>query len=108
MKDFIAPTSFQFNSRNFRLGGLHCAMSYLAINASEVSDGLLKKILDTESSQVVTMHIHPMEQGKAIKDVKHTITDLDRSRIDEQKKAVRSGYDMDIIPSDLVPRILSN
>ena len=32
---------------------------------------------------------------------KHTITELDRSKIEEQKKAVRSGYDMDIIPSDL-------
>ncbi|MCD8216581.1 MAG: ATP-binding protein [Clostridiales bacterium] len=101
VKDFIAPTSFRFNSRDFTMGGLHCAMSYLAITASEISDELLKKILDTESSQVVTMHIHSMEQGKAIKDVKRTITELDRSKIEEQKKAVRSGYDMDIIPSDL-------
>ena len=29
------------------------------------------------------------------------ITDLDKMKIEEQKKAVRSGYDMDIIPSDL-------
>ena len=33
--------------------------------------------------------------------VKRKITDLDRSKIEEQKKAVRAGYDMDIIPSDL-------
>ena len=31
----------------------------------------------------------------------HIFTELDRSKIEEQKKAVRSGYDMDIIPSDL-------
>ena len=37
----------------------------------------------------------------AIKTIKRKITDLDRSKIEEQKKAVRSGYDMDIIPSDL-------
>ena len=29
------------------------------------------------------------------------IATLDKSKIEEQKKAVRSGYDMDIIPSDL-------
>ena len=54
-----------------------------------------------ESSQIVTMHIQSVDQNKAIKSIKHTITELDRSKIEEQKKAVRSGYDMDIIPSDL-------
>jgi len=38
---------------------------------------------------------------KAIKLIKGKITDLDRMKIEEQKKAVRSGYDMEIIPSDL-------
>ena len=42
-----------------------------------------------------------VDQNEAIKTVKHTITELDRSKIEEQKKAVRAGYDMDIIPSDL-------
>ena len=47
------------------------------------------------------MHITSVDQNKAIRTVKHTITELDRSKIEEQKKAVRAGYDMDIIPSDL-------
>lgn len=38
---------------------------------------------------------------RAIKTVKRTITELDRSKIEEQKKAIRAGYDIDIIPSDL-------
>ena len=57
--------------------------------------------LEMESSQVITMHIQSVDQNKAIKTIKHTITELDRSKIEEQKKAVRAGYDMDIIPSDL-------
>ena len=76
-------------------------MSYLQITASDLSDQLLKDFLDMESSQIVTMHIQSVDQNKAIKSIKHTITELDRSKIEEQKKAVRSGYDMDIIPSDL-------
>ncbi|HBT4459026.1 TPA: PrgI family protein, partial [Enterococcus faecium] len=40
-------------------------------------------------------------QTKAIKTIKRKITDLDAMKIAEQKKAVRSGYDMDILPSDL-------
>ena len=38
---------------------------------------------------------------KAIKLVKSKVTDINRMKIEEQKKAVRAGYDMDIIPSDL-------
>ncbi len=101
VKDFIAPTSFSFKSRTFTMGNLYGAMSYLAITASDISDRLLKEFLDVDSSQVVTMHIQSVDQNKAIKTVKRTITELDRSKIEEQKKAVRSGYDMDIIPSDL-------
>lgn len=102
VKDFIAPSSFVFKGgRQFRMGELDGAMSYLQITASDLSDQLLKDFLEMESSQVVTMHITSVDQNKAIKTVKHTITELDRSKIEEQKKAVRAGYDMDIIPSDL-------
>ena len=102
VKDFIAPTAFAFpGSRYFHMGNLYGAMSYLAITASDLSDQLLKDFLDMESSQIVTFHIQSVDQTEAIKTVKHTITELDRSKIEEQKKAVRSGYDMDIIPSDL-------
>ena len=54
-----------------------------------------------DSSQIVTMHIQSVDQNKAIKTIKRTITELDRSKIEEQKKAVRAGYDMDVLPSDL-------
>lgn len=102
VKDFIAPTSFSFpGGKTFTMGSLYGAMSYLQITASDLSDQLLKDFLDMESSEIVTMHIQSVDQTTAIKQIKHTITELDRSKIEGQKKAVRSGYDMDIIPSDL-------
>ena len=102
VKDAIAPTVFAFkNSRSFQMGGLYGAMSFLSITASDLSDQLLKDFLEMDSSQIVTMHIQSVDQNKAIKTVKRTITELDRSKIEEQKKAVRAGYDIDIIPSDL-------
>lgn len=102
VKDFIAPSSFVFpGGRTFQIGEMYGAMSFLAITASDLSDQILKDFLDMDSSQIVTMHIQSVDQTAAIKTVKHTITELDRSKIEEQKKAVRSGYDMDIIPSDL-------
>ena len=103
VKDVIAPSSLSFKGvRTFMIGELHCAVSYVSLTASEISDEMLKDLLDTESSQIITMHIRSVDQNQAVKQVKHIITELDRSKIEEQKKAVRAGYDMDIIPSDLV------
>ena len=102
VKDFIAPSSFSFpTGRYFKIGDLYGSMGFLSIDASDISDRLLADFLSMESSQVVTMHIRSVDQNEAIKTIKHTITELDRSKIEEQKKAVRAGYDMDIIPSDL-------
>lgn len=102
VKDFIAPSGLNFkNGRTFQVGSMYGAMSFLSITASDISDRLLADFLGMESSQIVTMHIQSVDQNEAIKTVKHTITELDRSKIEEQKKAVRAGYDMDIIPSDL-------
>ena len=102
VKDFIAPSSFSFpNGKKFTMGNIYGAVSFLSIDASDISDAMLSDFLNMESSQIVTMHLHSVEQNDAIKKVKHTITELDRSKIEEQKKAVRAGYDMDIIPSDL-------
>ena len=101
VKDFIAPSSFAFpTGRYFQIGDMYGCMSFLSIDASDISDRLLADFLSMESSQIVTMHIQSVDQNEAIKTIKHTITELDRSKIEEQKKAVRAGYDMDIIPSD--------
>ncbi len=101
-KDFIAPDSFTFKSgQYFQIGRTYGAVSFLQILAPELTDRMLADFLDLESSMVVTLHIQSIDQSAAIKNIKRKITDLDRMKIEEQKKAVRAGYDMDIIPSDL-------
>lgn len=101
-KDFIAPPSFEFREgRTFRMGKKYGAVSFLQILAPEINDRMLADFLDMESNLLVTMHIQSVDQTKAIKTIKRKITDLDKMKIEEQKKAVRAGYDMDIIPSDL-------
>lgn len=94
-KDFIAPSSFAFkNSRMFQMGGKLCAASFLQIITPELTDRILTDFLDTDSSLVVNVHIQALEQTEAVKMVKRKITDLDAMKIQEQKKAVRDGYDM--------------
>jgi len=102
VKDFIAPSSFEFRTgKEFGMGRKIGAVSFLQILAPELNDRMLADFLDMESSLIVTMHIQSVDQVKAIKTVKRKITDLQKMTIEEQKKAVRFGYDMDIIPSDL-------
>ena len=101
-KDFIAPSSFEFKEKGtFRTGDKYGAASFLQILAPELNDRVLSDFLEMESNLIVTMHIQSVDQMKAIKTIKRKITDLDKMKIEEQKKAVRAGYDMDIIPSDL-------
>ncbi len=99
---FIAPSYFVFgNSQTVRRGNNGGGVSFVQIVAPELNDRMLADFLDMDSSQIVSLHIQPIDQTAAIKQVKRKITDLDRQKIEEQKRAVRSGYDMDIIPSDL-------
>lgn len=101
-KDYIAPTSFNFkNSRHFSMGKALGAASYLQILAPELTDKMLAEFLDMDKNLIVSFHVQSVDQMQAIKLVKSKVTDINKMKIEEQKKAVRSGYDMDILPSDL-------
>ncbi|OPJ59958.1 VirB4-like conjugal transfer ATPase, CD1110 family [Clostridium oryzae] len=102
-KDFIAPTSFDFRqSRAFRVGTTWGAALYMQIMASELSDKLLAELLEVDAEMIITLHIQTVDQTKAVKTVKAKLTDIDRMKMDEQKKAARAGYDIDILPPDLL------
>ena len=101
-RDFIAPTGFEFREgRRFRMGGTLGTVSFLQILAPELNDRMLADFLNMESSLIVSLHIQSIDQTAAIRQIKRKITDLDKSKIEEQKKAIRAGYDIDILPSDL-------
>jgi hypothetical protein len=101
-KDYVAPTSFEFgDGRVFRMSEHYGAVSFVQIIAPELTDRMLADFLDLDSAVTVNMHVKTIDQSEAIKTIKRKISDLDAMKIAEQKKAVRSGYDMDIIPSDL-------
>lgn len=102
-KNFIAPDSFDFRqSRTFRVGQSWGAASYLQILASELSDKLLLELLEMDAEMTITLHIQTVDQVKAIKTIKGKVSDIDKMRVEEQKKAIRAGYDPDILPPDLI------
>ena len=101
-KDFIAPERFVFGkSRSFMINDHYCSAMYLCLLASEISDRMLADFLDLETDLSLSMHLSPIDQLEAVKLVKGKVSDIDRMKIDEQKRAVRAGYDIDILPADL-------
>ncbi len=101
-KDFIAPSSFYFgDAKMYKTGNRVGTVSFLHILAPEISDRILADFLEIDGNQNITIHVKSIDHIKAVKMVKAKLTDLERIKIDEQKKAVRSGYDMDILSSDL-------
>ena len=101
-KDFIVPDTFDFSdSKCFKMGKTYGAVSFLQIIAPELTDKMLNDYLNMDNAITVNLHIESLDQMDAIKAIKRKITDLDAMKIQEQKKAVRQGYDMDVIPTDI-------
>lgn len=102
VKDYIAPSSFDFSKGNiFRMSNKIGAVSFVQILASEMSDRMLADFLNVDHNITLSMHLQSIDQNKAIKTIKRKITDLDKMKMEEQKKAFRNGYDIDIMPSDI-------
>ncbi len=103
VKDYIAPGGFDFRyPSRFKSGRMFGSAQYLNITASQVNDELLQRFLDIDENLTISIHMQTMDPVKAAKMLKNKLSNIQKMKIDEQKKAVRSGYDMDIMPADIV------
>ena len=103
VKDYIAPPGFDFRyPSRFKSGDMYGRVSYLDMIAPSVSDGLLKRLLDIDDNLTVTLHMQTIDPVKALKKLKGALSNIQKMKIEEQKKAFRGGYDMDILPTDIV------
>jgi len=103
VKDYIAPPGFDFRyPTRFRIGAMYGSVFYLDMIAPRFSDELVKKLLDIDDNLTISMHMQTMDPVKAIKRLKCALSNIQKMKIEEQKKAVRSGYDMDILPTDII------
>lgn len=104
-KDFIAPASLKLNKSSFEMSGCYGAVSSLNILSGELTDKVLEDFLSCDHLFAFDMHVETFDQAEALKFVRTKLTDLERMKIDEQKKAVRAGYDPDILPPNLKSHI---
>lgn len=107
-KDFIVPTSFDFKdskrldaARYFKFGDKTGAVNRFVILSGDLPDSCLSKVLSIDSNIMVNIHVDTLDQNKAMKLIKRQMTEVNKAKIEEQKRAVRSGYDMDILPPDI-------
>ncbi len=102
-RDYIAPASFDFtHSSRYRSGGMYGSVFYFDIVAAELTDEVLKHFLDLDKNLTISIHMETMESGKAQKLLRSKLSEVQKRKIDEQKKAFQGGYDIDILPSDIV------
>ena len=103
IKDYIAPQGFEFRfPGRYKAGHMFGCTKYLDVISPQISENMIRDILDIDSNLVVSIHMKTLEAIEAIKLIKHSLTEIQKEKINEQKKAVRSGYDMDILPTDII------
>ena len=97
-KDFIAPSSIRFKKQTFDIANAKGKISYIQILAGELSDRILNELFESDELFCVNIHIRPYDQSEALKFIRLKLTSVEAMKVDEQKKAARSGYDTDILP----------
>ncbi len=101
-KDFIAPDSFDFkDKRSFEFGNRFGQVVYLKDLPSDLSDKLLSELSDLNCDLAINLHLNRVAQDKALSLVKSKIAFMEQQKIDEQRKAIKAGYDTDMIPHEL-------
>lgn len=100
-KEDFYPNVFKFQKDKFKMGSYFCISNHILILASELTDRFLTDILSINENIFVSIHLKSINQVDAIKKVKTKNSDIQKMVIDSQQKAIRSGYDIDILPIDL-------
>lgn len=101
-KDYVAPEIMDFRENEiFRVNKEYLSAKLLNISTVQLPDMFLVNFLNVDKNFVFTVHVKPLEQKVAVKQLKIKMSDIQSKKIDEQKKAIRAGYDPEMIPLDI-------
>lgn len=96
-KDMIAPASFHFKGDYGMIGDMYFRALFLDKIPSFLVDDTLFELTNTECNMVTSLHYQALDGEKAQKMVSQTLTNINASLLDKQKKASRSGYSFELI-----------
>ena len=100
-KDFIAPMSMRILKNRFEINDSYGSITSVDILAGELSDRMLCDLLNCGQQMSISIHVKSFDQLKALKLIRGKLSDVEKMKIDEQKKASMSGYDPDILPQQI-------
>lgn len=107
-KDFIAPSSFSFKygpnlnaTKYFRVGDRVGAVNVVKVFASDMEDRIIADLLNVDSNVWISIHADSLDRKKALQLATSNLTDIQGMIMKDQKDAVKSGYDMDLLPPEL-------
>lgn len=102
-KDYIVPKKFDFSEPDsFREGKVFGRSYYLDVVGSKMNDDFIKKLLEIDGNFSISIHLHSLGPVEASKAVKRALSDIQSKKIDEQKKAFKGGWDMDIVSGEIL------
>ncbi len=100
-KDFIAPQFIKFYKDYFEMSNCYGSINTINILAGELSDEILYDYLSQSHLFSLNIHVKPFDQIEALKFIRAKKRDVEQMKIDEQKKAIKGGWDPDILPPDI-------
>ena len=101
-KDYICPVSFDFSApSNYAFDEKFGQTIFLRDYPAELSDNLIAALTELPFDLNISLHIQGVDQTVALDYVRKQIAFMDQQKIDEQKKAFKSGYDIDMISTEL-------
>lgn len=101
-KNFICPVSFDFSDKSSYGFGDNVGQTIMLRDLpADLSDELISDLADLPINMSINIHINSVEQTDALDLVKRKISFMEQQKIDEQKKAIKSGYDPDMLPHEL-------
>ena len=101
-KDAIAPSSFDFSKKDsFRVNDKYCRVLFLKDYSTEMTDTFINDLIKIEKNLTISFHMKIVERGKEVPLIKTNIASMEMQKMDEQRKALRDGYDPEMIPMEL-------
>jgi len=101
IKDCIAPDSFEFKHSHFKIGEKFARVLYLKTLPNFLTDHSFVELTEECNRMMLSINIEMVAQDEAVRYVKKQITGMEGNKIEYQKRASKSGYSTDILPSGL-------
>lgn len=90
LRDFIAPSSLEFNSTHFQLGTRYARTYYIYGYPRQLYTGWLSSMVNLDEVLDMSMYIYPVESQVVLENLRKKVTQLEAGiQIDSEKGKVR-------------------